>query len=207
MKIVTRRGASLFLVNFIRQVALTQLSCTKLIAYAVGANSTVVATNDNSILEDMIEFGVNLSSYVYDIGESEYQKVELTFQDVLKLSDIEKASGIKVSNPDNLSGELLHSLKGETTVTLYFRKFFGVVSEDDNKLFLEKQGVDLTNISVVNARFCKVKSVTFGEVVTLNDQEESIEFYLEAVDGTSEEELFFEVKGLIANLFDSIDTI
>lgn len=207
MKIVTRRGASLFLVNFIRQVALTQLSCTKLIAYAVGVNSTVVATNDNSILEDMIEFGVNLSSYVYDIGESEYQKVELTFQDVLKLSDIENASGIKVSNPDNLSGELLHSLKGETTVTLYFRKFFGVVSEDDNKLFLEKQGVDLTNISVVNARFCKVKSVTFGEVVTLNDQEESIEFHLEAVDGTSEEELFFEVKGLIANLFDSIDTI
>lgn len=203
MELVTKRGASLFLANFIRQVALTQLSSTKIIAYSVGSDSTVVATNDNMVLEDMIEFGVNLSSYTYDIGDTDYKKVEITFEDVLRVEDI-AAAGVIVKNPEKQSEELLHALGGKISVTLFFRKSFGVISADDNKLFLENQGVNLTNISVINARFCSIKSVTFGEVTPVNDETEHIDIHLEAMDGSNEEELFSEIKEKIHTLFESI---
>lgn len=203
MQYKVKCGTGTIVGNLLRQIALTQLDAVNVVAYSVGQLSTVIATNNNNVLEDMIEFGNNLSSYVYEFdNNSNFKRLTLDVESVLTIEDITRA-GIIVHNPDNLNGELLHLLNGATSVTLIFRKNNNLSLADDNRSFLESKGIDLTNMAVINSRFRGIKNFRF-EVLPCDQEFEYLNVYVESMADKSEKELLELIWDKLKEVLDVI---
>lgn len=199
MQYKVKIGTGTIIGNLLRQIALTQLDAVNAIAYSVGQLSTVIATNNNSVLEDMIEFGNNLSSYVYALDDGvDYKRVTIDVENILTINDLAEA-GVTVYNPNNLNGELLHLLNGATTVTVFFRKYNNLSLADENRNFLESKGVDLTNVTVINSRFRGIKNVTF-EVSPCDLNHEYLDIHLDGVIGEA-------ASGLMNTVLEKLDAV
>ena len=201
MEIITRKDFGSVLANYLRQVALTQLEATSIIGYSVGEKSTIIATENSNVLEDMVEFGANLSQYIYSIDE-DYKKLELSFNKVLTINDIMQA-GITVKNPNNLSGELIHSLGEWVTVTIYLRKARNIATVDDNKAFLDKKGVNINNIYISGSRFRKVKYFKYT-IEPIDLRTERINAQIEGFLGESEADLLSEILNEVDSVREEI---
>lgn len=201
MEYIVAKGSGTVIGNVLRQIALTQLEAVSVIAYAVGDNSTVISPGNNSILEDMIEFGNNLTSYVYEI-DAEWKKVSVTFSDILTIQHLEN-EGVSVKNPNSLSGELLHVLDGTVTVTVYFRKSHNVSYVEDNKYFLESKGVDLSHISVINSRYKRINNFTYS-VSPHDDKTEILDIRVSGILNEVEDEILIKVMSTLDDILDVI---
>lgn len=199
MEFEIKKGSGTIVGNLLRQIALTQLDATSLIAYSVGDSSNIISAENNSVLEDMVEFGNNLSEYVYEI-DAEWQRVNITFSDTLRIDHIMQ-EGVNVLNPNNGSGELLHLHDGSISVTLYFRKHHNYSYADDNRLFLESKGVDLTNVIVTNSRYKGIQNFKFS----VTPKDESVEYLNIEVDGTKGETSETILLKIITTLDDILD--
>lgn len=193
------KGAGTIIGNLLRQIALTQVDATCLIAYSVGDSSNVISAENNNVLEDMVEFSNNLSEYVYDI-DTDYARVEVTFSDVLIVKHLQD-EGLTVYVPEQASGELLHLLDGSIKVTLYFRKNHNYDYADDNRLFLESKGVDLTNVVVINSRYKYVKQFSF-EVEPLDEKHESLKLNIRNFKDETDDDALIEILKKLDSILD-----
>lgn len=201
MEYIVAKGSGTVIGNVLRQIALTQLEAVSVIAYAIGDNSTIISPGNNSILEDMVEFGNNLTSYVYTM-DTDWKKVSVTFDETLTIQHLED-EGVSVINPNASSGELLHALEGPITVTIYFRKSHNVSYVEDNKYFLESKGVDLSHISVINSRYMCIDNFTYS-VSPHDDKTEILNISVKGILNEAEEEIMIKVMSTLDDILDVI---
>lgn len=154
MKIRLNKYTAESVVNAIRHAAMTMVPVLRPIAFAVGSKSNVLEIGD-FCEEDMTEFiaGVCAMKFGYS-GSDEVVKMKKVCDGVLHYSDFNE-NGIKVLTHD--AEEVLHLLT-TAGVEVYFRYDCGVHSKEDNSTFLEKHGVNVSNLVVINSRHSVVSN-------------------------------------------------
>ena len=190
------KGYGLMLANFLRQSLLTKIETWRPIAFTLGSETNVVSAGDN-IMEDSVEIGNNICSYLYDIDKQEdFFKFTATVRDLM-CSDMMQGS-INILNPDDKV--IFHALNQDATVTIYFSKAMGSVSSSDNRALLQRHGINPDSIVIMNSRHTNLSSVT-TDVVNKDEHCETIKIGIHAEYAVNEEELIRECcKNMISTL-------
>lgn len=132
------------LCNTLRQVAMTQRSCLRPIAFQIGSRSTVTDAGDE-VEEAPLEVIWAVSSLRFRYaGSRDLAFVTFSTDSVLKAKDLE-ANGISVISEDK---EILHAMSA-TSGTIYFRFAKGMFSAKDNQEFLRANDVDMTKVTCI----------------------------------------------------------
>lgn len=172
--------------NIIRQVAMTQLEVVRPIAFQVG-NSNLLSAGD-SVLEDMIEVSSNISNLVYvdpsnSLERGKVVSVTCNVDGTLYAKDLE-GSGVQIYS-DNT--EILHTINQQVSVTVFFIKGIGSYTSDECMEILQESNLYNENIITMNARFCKIKTISFGEDIRQGDGTDIVQIFIETNDGSSAE--------------------
>lgn len=196
MEFDVEKGYGLMLGNFIRQALLTKIETWRPIAFTLGSETNVVSAGDN-IVEDSVEIGNNICSYLYEINKQEdFFKFTATVRELM-CSDIMQGS-VNILNPDDRV--IFHALNQDATITIYFSKAKGTVSSNDNRALLQRHGVNPDAIVIMNSRHTNLNAVTIN-VLDKDERSETIKIGIKADYNASESELISECcKNVIATL-------
>ena len=148
MEIKVEKGFGQLFGNFLRQCLLTRLEVWRPIAFSIGNNSNIVSAGDN-ILEDAEEICCNLSKYCYEINaDSNFYKQTLDTKE-LCINDLDNE---KVTVVDADGASIFHALNQQATINIYYRKSKGPCYQNDNRAFLNREGISADNIIIMNTR-------------------------------------------------------
>lgn len=199
MKYTVRKGLGHIIGNLARQMLLTQWPSIRPIAYSVGNKSTVVSAGSN-VVEDMVEFGLAISSLNFKCDSMELGDVKCVELDsrVIKVSDLEQNGLQAIGDGEK---EILHFVGEPVTVKIFFRCGYGSFSSYENRRFLEQNSLFENNVITMNSRHCDISTVGFT-VEPVNDEEESLIINIDDSLGRNEHEL---VKESFNILFDLIE--
>lgn len=197
-EIKTLSGMGMTLGNVLRKVALTQLDSWRPVAFSVGTNSNVITAGDN-VVEDMVEFASSLSKMHFTVDTDKPAYV-LTFDtSCLKVSDFETDKVHVFSNDDR---EILHTVSGTTTVTVFLRNGKGSYSAKENEKFLKDSpdtaGLCNNAVEYLNSRHCDIERPGFS--VDKREDCEIIYFHVDSLIDISADKIVSECCGI---LFDS----
>lgn len=150
MRIELKKHSANAIINALRHVAMTEIPVLRPIAFAVGTGSNVIEIGD-WCEEDMTEFISSLSTMTYAYsGDLSLVKFDELCSGVVNYTILE-SSGIKVLTVQ--TKDVLH-LRQQARVQVYFRNAPGKFTSDENEKFLVRNGVDASNLTVINSRHC-----------------------------------------------------
>lgn len=172
------------MLNAFRQCCMSCLDTTRPIAFKIGNDSNVIATND-FIVEDMTEFIQNVCDLIF-VSDQEISRFTTIVDGCL---DCSKFTEVGVSAIQNR--ELLHTL-ASTSVEIVFRRCAGNCSVANNVAFLEQHTINSDEYVVIPSRHCDIDNFSY---TTRIDQDTTIyDIKIDTYSGLSEEKIFESVQ-------------
>ena len=184
-KVVCRKGQGEALGNLLRDIAYSYIPCWRPIAYSIDKKVSNILYSEDTILQDMIEFSCNLATLNFKVKQeinTDFVVEHYTFKSHLTSDDLKKGSVIECISEESVG--LLDSVKEEPiTITIYYRKAFGVLPVSENISFLRGKGESRKEVKVMSSNHTVLKSFAYKvEDYSLDEEELEMRISTKSID-------------------------
>ena len=133
----------------------------------------------------MIEFSCNLATLNFKVKQeinTDFVVEHYTFKSHLTSDDLKKGSVIECISEESVG--LLDSVKEEPiTITIYYRKAFGVIPVSENISFLRGKGESRKEVKVMSSNHTVLKSFAYKvEDYSLDEEELEMRISTKSID-------------------------
>lgn len=152
ISVICKKGQGIALGQLLRQLAYSSIVCWRPIAFSIDRKVTSILHSEGDVVQDMVEFSQNLASLQFVGDENSTNDLEIQeykFNGTLTSNALANGGKIKCITPDVTVLSVLNN--AEASVTIYFRRAYGVQTINQNASFLAERDFVGRDIKVISS--------------------------------------------------------